>query len=307
MRSVELERLTAEGITLIERRNCLELFRDQAAEHFEVHTGSSWRPRSGSMVNHRTLTAAMIDSRDFLAAKRRAETEVHAAARTEDRPHRRARLQRPSPDLGPARQGPRQASRHGAAARRIAEGRRTDRRQMGDQPQGAADRLQAGLDQARQGRAVQAQRRHARRAADRRHASSRAPASRTTSPTRRRSSASPSGSSAARERRHPLHASDTARQSCVRSQLRRGLRRYIRGCAVVVVEGATVTSMRLEASPCSRSDLSSTRSASASLLADLHAGGYALPFFVAISAGMRRFIAAPACSARCLLALLPAA
>jgi hypothetical protein len=28
------------------------------------------------MVNHRTLTAAMIDSRDFLAAKRRAETEV---------------------------------------------------------------------------------------------------------------------------------------------------------------------------------------------------------------------------------------
>jgi hypothetical protein len=28
------------------------------------------------MVNHRALTAAVIDSRDFLAAKRRAETEV---------------------------------------------------------------------------------------------------------------------------------------------------------------------------------------------------------------------------------------
>jgi hypothetical protein len=28
------------------------------------------------LVNHRTLTAAMIDSRDFIAAKRRAETEV---------------------------------------------------------------------------------------------------------------------------------------------------------------------------------------------------------------------------------------
>src|SRR3546814_15020198 len=39
-------------------------------------TGSSWRPRSGSMVNHRALTSAMIDSRDCLAAKRRAETEV---------------------------------------------------------------------------------------------------------------------------------------------------------------------------------------------------------------------------------------
>jgi hypothetical protein len=75
IRSVELERLVAEGLTLIERRNCIELFRDQAADHFERHTGSSWRPRSGSMVNHRTLTAAMIDSRDFLAAKRRSETE----------------------------------------------------------------------------------------------------------------------------------------------------------------------------------------------------------------------------------------
>jgi hypothetical protein len=76
VRSVELERLTAEGITLIERRNCLELFRDQAIERFEVHTGSYWRPRAGSLVNHRTLTAAMIDSRDFIAAKRRTETEV---------------------------------------------------------------------------------------------------------------------------------------------------------------------------------------------------------------------------------------
>ncbi len=76
VRSVELERRTAEGMTLIERRNCMEFFRDQAAEHFDRHTGSTWRPRSGSMVNHRALTSAMIDSRDFLAAKRRAESEV---------------------------------------------------------------------------------------------------------------------------------------------------------------------------------------------------------------------------------------
>ena len=76
VRSVELERLVAEGLTLIERRNALELFRDQAADRFEVHTGSAWRPRTGSMVNHRALTAAMIDSRDFLAARRRAETEL---------------------------------------------------------------------------------------------------------------------------------------------------------------------------------------------------------------------------------------
>ena len=76
VRSVELERLTAEGITLIERRNCLELFRDQAIERFETQTGSFWRPRSGSLVNYRTMTAAMIDSRDFIASKRRAETEI---------------------------------------------------------------------------------------------------------------------------------------------------------------------------------------------------------------------------------------
>lgn len=76
VKSVELERLTAEGITLLERRDSMELFRDIASEHFERHTGSLWRPRSGSMVNHKHLTAAMIDSRDFLAAKNRSETEV---------------------------------------------------------------------------------------------------------------------------------------------------------------------------------------------------------------------------------------
>jgi hypothetical protein len=76
IRSVELERLTAEGMTLIERRDCMEYFRDQAAEHYARHTGSHWHPRGGSMVNHRALTSAVIDSRDFLAAKRRAETMV---------------------------------------------------------------------------------------------------------------------------------------------------------------------------------------------------------------------------------------
>ena len=76
IRSVELERLTAEGVTLIERRDSMEFVRDQAADQFERHTGSAWRPRSRSKVNHRNLTAAMIDSRDFLAAKKRADNEV---------------------------------------------------------------------------------------------------------------------------------------------------------------------------------------------------------------------------------------
>ena len=75
VRSVELERLIAEGTTMVERRNTMEFFRDHAGELFEGHTGSVWLPRTGSKVNHRNLTAAMIDSRDFLAAKRRADIE----------------------------------------------------------------------------------------------------------------------------------------------------------------------------------------------------------------------------------------
>jgi YspA, cpYpsA-related SLOG family len=82
VKSVELERLIGQGISLIERRNAFEFFRDYAAELFEVATGSIWRPRAGSMINHRTLTAAMIDSRDFLAARRRADTEILAPAGT---------------------------------------------------------------------------------------------------------------------------------------------------------------------------------------------------------------------------------
>ena len=76
VRSVELERLITQGLTLIERRNSFEFMRDSAAELFAVHTGQVWRPRAGSMVNHRTLTAAMIDSREFINARRRAEAEV---------------------------------------------------------------------------------------------------------------------------------------------------------------------------------------------------------------------------------------
>jgi hypothetical protein len=76
VRSVELERLIAEGMSLLERRDAFELLRDQAADLFEARTGSAWRPHAGSMVNHRHMTASLIDSRDFLAARRRAETEV---------------------------------------------------------------------------------------------------------------------------------------------------------------------------------------------------------------------------------------
>lgn len=73
IRSVELEGLIAQGLTLLERRNAYEIFRDVAQEQFERLTMSAWRPKTGSLVSRRTMTASMIDSRDFLNARRRAE------------------------------------------------------------------------------------------------------------------------------------------------------------------------------------------------------------------------------------------
>ncbi len=79
IRSVELERLIAEGLSVLERRNAFEFMRDEAALRFETATGHAWRPRNGSLVSRnasaRSLTAAVIDSRDFIAAKRRADIE----------------------------------------------------------------------------------------------------------------------------------------------------------------------------------------------------------------------------------------
>lgn len=82
VKSVELERLIAQGITLLERRNSFEFMRDYAADLFEAQIGSAWRPRTGSKVSHANMTAAMIDSRDFLSARRRAETEILIPAGT---------------------------------------------------------------------------------------------------------------------------------------------------------------------------------------------------------------------------------
>ena len=77
VRAVELERLIVAGRGLIGRRDTLEAMRDHAADLYRAYTRSPWRPKFGSQVNHKTLTSAMIDSRDFLAAKRKASTEVH--------------------------------------------------------------------------------------------------------------------------------------------------------------------------------------------------------------------------------------
>ncbi len=71
VRSVELERAIAEGISMLERRDTMEFFREAAADQFRLHLRKAWTPRSGSRTNHRTLTSAVIDSRDFLDARLR--------------------------------------------------------------------------------------------------------------------------------------------------------------------------------------------------------------------------------------------
>ena len=73
VKSVILERLIEDGQMLTGKRDSFEDFREAAADLFEMRTGSGWRPRAGSMVNHKAMTAAVIDSKDFIAAKRRAD------------------------------------------------------------------------------------------------------------------------------------------------------------------------------------------------------------------------------------------
>lgn len=63
VRSVDLERKVAEGITMIERRDTMEFLRDAAADQFRLHVRKPWLPRAGAMVNRKALTSAVLDSR----------------------------------------------------------------------------------------------------------------------------------------------------------------------------------------------------------------------------------------------------
>lgn len=78
VRSVELENLTAAGISLVERRNSFEALRDIAADLYGRQTGSAWRPAVGSKVNRTALTSSMLDARDFMNARNRADQISHA-------------------------------------------------------------------------------------------------------------------------------------------------------------------------------------------------------------------------------------
>jgi len=77
IKSVELERLIAEGNFMLERQQVFELLREQAAYHFENITGSAWRPYNGSKVANKAITAAVIDSRDFETARKNRFNALH--------------------------------------------------------------------------------------------------------------------------------------------------------------------------------------------------------------------------------------
>ena len=74
----ELERTVDRARALGDRRDAFEKMRDHAADAYRTETGSTWRPRRGSHVSQtRKMTAAAIDSRDFLRAREHRANEAH--------------------------------------------------------------------------------------------------------------------------------------------------------------------------------------------------------------------------------------
>jgi hypothetical protein len=69
--STELERQIARAQAAEAAMVGLEALREAAASLYVNETGSSWRPATGSRLNHgAALTSAVVDGRDFLRARR---------------------------------------------------------------------------------------------------------------------------------------------------------------------------------------------------------------------------------------------
>ena len=82
VKSVELEDKITQGQNLIEARNVFELLRDNLADRYFTETGSTWRPMAGRMVNHTTMTSAMLESRDFMQAREKTENSLNMPSGT---------------------------------------------------------------------------------------------------------------------------------------------------------------------------------------------------------------------------------
>jgi len=84
--------------------------------------------------NRKALTASMIDSRDFINARRRAERDVLVPAGPKIAITAGRDFNDPQADLGRPRSRPHEASRHGAAAWRLGHRRRAHRVRLGQSP-----------------------------------------------------------------------------------------------------------------------------------------------------------------------------
>src|SRR3546814_3824281 len=67
VKSVELERKIAEGITMSERRDVMAFFRDTGADLFRIHRRNPWLPRPGPLVTRNELTPAVPARRTHTA------------------------------------------------------------------------------------------------------------------------------------------------------------------------------------------------------------------------------------------------
>ncbi|HTM82183.1 DUF2493 domain-containing protein [Asticcacaulis sp.] len=82
VKAVELERLITRGRALTARYEALETLRDLAADHFVRMTHDVWRPKAGSLTSHRHMTAALLDSRDYIAARQASRLKLLAPTGT---------------------------------------------------------------------------------------------------------------------------------------------------------------------------------------------------------------------------------
>jgi len=77
IQDVELQEAQREYEKTEERETAFIFMREHAASRYERQTGRAWFPRSGSRTAS-PVTAAMIDSRDYLAAAKARKTEALA-------------------------------------------------------------------------------------------------------------------------------------------------------------------------------------------------------------------------------------
>ena len=78
VKSRELELVTDRAQNLGDRRDAFEKMRDAVAGQYRAETGEVWRPRHGSHTSQTgKLTAASIDARDFMRARKDRETRAH--------------------------------------------------------------------------------------------------------------------------------------------------------------------------------------------------------------------------------------